>query len=64
MELAEQVANEQDPVKFGELVSELNRLLSEKDSRLHASAARSSTIPETAGESKTPKAHPQKPRSS
>jgi hypothetical protein len=35
MELAEQVANEQDPVKFDQLVDELNRLLREKDSRLH-----------------------------
>jgi len=35
MELAEQVANEQDPKKFDELVKELNQLLSEKDTRLH-----------------------------
>jgi hypothetical protein len=35
MELAEQVANEQDPQKFDELVKELNRLLIEKDNRLH-----------------------------
>jgi hypothetical protein len=35
MELAEQVANEQDPQKFNELVQELNRLLAEKDNRLH-----------------------------
>ena len=35
MELAEQVANEQDPQKFNELVKELNRLLTEKDNRLH-----------------------------
>ena len=35
MELAEQVANEQDPVKFDQLVKELNQLLSEKESRLH-----------------------------
>jgi hypothetical protein len=35
MELAEQVANEQDPQKFDDLVAELNRLLAEKDNRLH-----------------------------
>ncbi len=35
LELAEQVANEQDPQKFDELVKELNRLLAEKDNRLH-----------------------------
>jgi hypothetical protein len=35
MELAEQVAAEQDPKKFDELVKELNRLLTEKDNRLH-----------------------------
>ncbi|HSS96412.1 MAG TPA: LuxR C-terminal-related transcriptional regulator [Terriglobales bacterium] len=36
MEIAEQVANEQDPVKFDQLVTELNRLLREKDQRLHS----------------------------
>jgi hypothetical protein len=35
MELAEKVASEQDPQKFDELVKELNRLLTEKDDRLH-----------------------------
>jgi hypothetical protein len=34
MELCEQIATEQDPDKFHEMVTELNRLLSEKDDRL------------------------------
>lgn len=35
MELAEQITTEQDPDKFRQLVDELNRLLAEKDARLH-----------------------------
>ena len=33
-ELCEQAANEQDPIKLTELVTEINRLLEEKEQRL------------------------------
>jgi hypothetical protein len=34
LELCQQIAMEQDPAKFQEMVIELNRLLAEKDNRL------------------------------
>ena len=42
MELCEQAANEQDPVKLHALVLEIDRLLKEKEDRI--SAARSTQV--------------------
>jgi hypothetical protein len=35
MELSQQASVEQDPAKFMELIREINRLLGEKEARLH-----------------------------
>jgi hypothetical protein len=42
MQLCEQAANEQDPQKLMDLVKEINRLLDEKERRLHRESAKSS----------------------
>jgi len=39
MKLCEQAANEQDPGKLMELVTEINRLLEEKEQRLKSNTA-------------------------
>ena len=45
MQLAAQVAAEQDPKKFRALLVELNELLQEKDQRLHQTQGKASEKP-------------------
>jgi hypothetical protein len=43
LELCEQAANEQDPKKFLALITEINRLLTEKEARIANSSKRASS---------------------
>jgi hypothetical protein len=58
MELAGQIANEQNAEKFDELVRELNLLLNQKNAILRPTSKSASVTPVTDGGSDTQKAVP------